>query len=159
MSRFPRKNGTTLASLHPLIPTTCAVCGTELPPGFPSIWTTTRQRVHESCLSLWMLSTQRTLHGGWVGQAVTMVLQSNGGSLCGACLALKLSQSLEDAHHVIAVATEFEGLERLPVTCGSCGRTTDALCVVPANPSAPAAPRRSRRRARARSRAAPDRPR
>jgi hypothetical protein len=48
---------------------------------------------------------------------------------------MALSLSLDQARAVVHVVDGRVGLRVLPVTCASCGRSTDALCVVPASPS------------------------
>jgi hypothetical protein len=44
---------------------------------------------------------------------------------------MALSTSLDHAREVMKVVDGVDGLRVLPVTCASCGRATDSLCVVP----------------------------
>ena len=52
--------------------------------------------------------------------------------MCASCLALTLRLSLEQVRDVMRSIDGTAELRVLPMTCGSCARAIDALCVVPA---------------------------
>ena len=59
------------------------------------------------------------------------VLARHEGRLCTACLAMEINVSLQQAREVVSRLTDGEGFAVLPVSCGRCGRQTEALCTVP----------------------------
>lgn len=122
---------TTLGEMRRKEPT-CAVCGLGFAPGEPIAWTVGRDRIHEACIDLARVAARgRAKFGPWKAPAVRVFLQRTGGRLCAACLAMSLGVSLGQAREVMQVVDGVDGLRVLPVTCASCGRPTDALCVVP----------------------------
>src|SRR5687768_12107915 len=58
--------------------------------GGPVAWTWLRRRIHEPCMPACLVSSRRPF-GPWVGQAVRLSLETNGGQVCTACLALGFS--------------------------------------------------------------------
>jgi hypothetical protein len=145
--RYGGRRGTTLAQVEKRQTSRCPVCHTDFASGVPTIWTSTRERIHERCLSLWMLSSRSHSFGAWVSKAIHVVLAPHDGRLCVACLALMLSLSLEDAQRLATAAVALPGLAILPAACGACGRDVGALCAVPSTTVEP--PRRRRRRTHA----------
>ena len=124
---------TTLGEMRRKDPT-CPVCGLGFTSGEPVAWTVGRDRIHESCIALARVAAPgRAKFGPWKAPAVRVFLQRTGGRLCASCLAMSLSLSLDQAREVMQVVDGIKGLRVLPVTCASCGRPTDALCVVPAS--------------------------
>jgi hypothetical protein len=122
---------TTLGEMKRKEPT-CAICGVGFRAGEPVAWTVGRDRIHESCIDLARVAAPgRAKFGPWKAPAVRVFLQRTGGRLCASCLAMALSLSLDQAREVMHVVDGVAGLRVLPVTCVSCGRPTDALCVVP----------------------------
>jgi hypothetical protein len=122
---------TTLGEMRRKEPT-CPVCGQGFPPGQPVAWTVGRDRIHESCIDRARVSAPgRAKFGPWKAPAVRSFLQRSGGRLCAACLAMALSVSLDQAREIMHIVRGVAGLRVLPVMCASCGRATDALCVVP----------------------------
>jgi hypothetical protein len=112
---------------------TCPVCGAAFTAGEPVAWSVGRERIHESCLDLARVAAPgRAKFGPWKAPSVRVFLLRMGGRLCPSCLAMALDLSLEQAREMIHVIDGVAGLRVLPVACASCGRTTDALCVVPA---------------------------
>ena len=133
MARRPRGPMTTLGEMRPGEPR-CAVCGLGFARGARVAWTVGRDRLHESCIDVARVAAPgRAKFGPWKAPAVRVFLQRVGGRLCAACLALALGLSLDQARAVIHVVDGREGLRLLPVGCGSCGRSTAALCVVSAS--------------------------
>jgi hypothetical protein len=122
---------TTLGEMRRKEPT-CTVCGLGFAIGEPVAWTVGRDRIHESCIDLARVAAPgRAKFGPWKAPAVRVFLQRTGGRLCASCLAMALSLSLDQARAVVRVVDGVAGLRVLPVTCASCGRAADALCVVP----------------------------
>ena len=122
---------TTLGEMKRKEPT-CAVCGLGFKVGEAVAWTVGRDRIHESCIELARVAAPgRAKFGPWKAPAVRVFLQRTGGRLCASCLAMALNLSLDQAREVMHVVDGVAGLRLLPVTCASCGRPTDALCVVP----------------------------
>lgn len=122
---------TTLGEMRRKSPT-CAVCGLGFTSGEPVAWTVGRDRIHEACIDLARVSAPgRAKFGPWKAPAVRMLLQRTGGRLCASCLAMALSLSLDQARNAMQVVDGVAGLRLLPVTCASCGRASEALCVVP----------------------------
>jgi hypothetical protein len=122
---------TTLGEMRRKEPT-CYVCGLAFKAGEAVAWTVGRDRIHESCIDLARVAAPgRAKFGPWKAPAVRVFLQRTGGRLCASCLALALSLSLDQARDVMQVVDGVAGLRVLPVTCASCGRSTDSLCVVP----------------------------
>src|SRR6059036_3145706 len=66
-----------------------------------------------------------------VAPAMRSVLSRHDGRLCTACLAMEINVSLQQARDVVSRLGTGEGFAVLPVSCGRCGRQTDALCTVP----------------------------
>jgi hypothetical protein len=94
-------------------------------------WTWSRQRIHDACMPAWVLANRgRRPLGPWVAPVIGPLLQRHGGRLCDACLALALSVSLNEAKQVVAVTAPVPGFRILPVQCHSCGRPSEALCVM-----------------------------
>ena len=110
---------------------TCAVCRKELRAGEPVAWGLANQRLHERCLDGLRASRLRpsdrphSLASGLRG-----ILARHEGRLCGACLALEIGVSLEQARDVMRRLEPADGLAVLPVVCGMCGRETDVICSV-----------------------------
>jgi hypothetical protein len=131
MPRY-RRSTTTLGGMAKPPAGACCMCG-KLPEKNDAMgWTWSRQRIHDRCMPIWMLTNRgRRAFGPWVASAVEVVLERNGGRLCDPCLALALSLSLEEARLVIAATTHVPGFHILPVECHSCGRSSEALCLVP----------------------------
>jgi hypothetical protein len=122
---------TTLGEMRRKDPT-CAICGVGFAPGEPVAWTVGRDRIHEACIDVARVAAPgRAKFGPWKAPAVRVFLQRKGDRLCMACLAMALNVSLEQARDVMRIVDGVAGLRILPVTCGSCGRSTDALCAVP----------------------------
>jgi hypothetical protein len=131
MARRPRGPVTTLGEMRRKDPT-CPVCGIGFNVGEPVAWTVGRDRIHEACIDLARVAAPgRAKFGPWKAPAVRVFLQRTGGRLCASCLAMALSLSLDQAREVMQVVDGVAGLRLLPVTCASCLRATDALCVVP----------------------------
>jgi hypothetical protein len=125
---------TTLGEMRRREPT-CTVCGVGFTAGEPVAWTVGRDRLHEACLDLARVAAPgRAKFGPWKAPAVRVFLQRTGGRLCASCLAMALGLSLSQARDVIHIVDGLAGLRVLPVTCASCGRPTDALCVAPVLP-------------------------
>lgn len=111
---------------------TCHVCGLGCGDGEPVAWSVGRERIHESCVDLARWATPDTArYRSWKAPAVRQFLQRSGGPLCAACLAMALRISLNEVREVIRRVDAAAGLQVLLVTCGSCTRVIDALCVVP----------------------------
>ena len=131
MPRYPRGLATSLGGMPKPPAGSCCVCGE--PPAETEVmeWTWSRQRVHDRCLPIWILANRgrRTL-GAWIAPALELLLNRHGGRLCDSCLALGLSLSLAEAKQVVTVAASVPGFRVLPVECYSCGRPTEALCLV-----------------------------
>jgi hypothetical protein len=107
------------------------VCGIDCGDGEPVAWSVGRERIHESCIDLARWATPHTTrYQLWKAPAVRQFLQRTGGPLCAACLAMALKISLDEVREVMRGVDAAAGLQVLSVTCGSCTRATDALCVV-----------------------------
>jgi hypothetical protein len=131
MARRPRGPVTTLGDMRRKDPT-CPVCGIGFNVGEPVAWTVGRDRIHEACIDLARVAAPgRAKFGRWKAPAVRVFLQRTGGRLCASCLAMALSLSLDQAREIMQLVDGVAGLRLLPVTCASCLRATDALCVVP----------------------------
>ena len=111
---------------------TCPVCGICCGDGEPVAWGVGRARIHEWCIDLARWATPDTRRSrSWKAPAVRQFLQRSGSPLCAACLAMALRVSLDEVHEVMRGVDAAAGLQVLPVTCGSCARAVNALCVVP----------------------------
>ena len=111
---------------------TCTACRRELRPGEPLAWGLAHERLHERCLDGLRASRLRpTERPQRVAPAMRGVLARHEGRLCTACLAMEISVSLQQARDVVARLIPSEGFAVLPVSCGRCGRQTDALCTIP----------------------------
>lgn len=127
---------TTLGEMKRRQPT-CPVCGLRLAAGEPVAWTVGRDRIHERCLDFARVAAPgRAKFGPWKAPAVRTFLQRTGSRLCASCMALALGLSLDQAREIMHVVDGVAGLRMLPVTCASCGRATDSLCVVPVSAQA-----------------------
>lgn len=131
MARPPHRRKSSLGEMpHRRLP--CTVCGIGCGNGEPVAWSVGRGRIHESCIDVARWATgAATQYRSWKAPAMRQFLQRTGGPLCAACLAMALRISLEEAREVIRRVDGAAGLQVLPVTCGSCTRAIDALCVVP----------------------------
>jgi hypothetical protein len=102
-------------------------------------WTIGRERMHESCIDLSRSAgLEGTKHGSWKSPTVRLVLQRAGGQLCASCLAMTLRLSLDEVREVMHSIDGVAGLRILPMTCGSCARAIDGLCIVPVSDEAAA---------------------
>jgi len=111
---------------------TCTVCHHELRAGEPLAWGLAHERLHERCLDGLRASRLRPKERPQrVAPAMRGVLARHEGRLCMACLAMEINVSLQQAREVVGRIANSEGFAVLPVTCGRCGRQTDALCSVP----------------------------
>ena len=111
---------------------TCTVCRKELRPGEPLAWGLAHERLHERCLDGLRAARLRPKDRVQrVAPAMRIVLARHGGRLCPACLAMEINVSLQQARDVVARLVPGDGFAVLPVSCGLCGRQTDALCVIP----------------------------
>ena len=110
---------------------TCGVCRQELRPGEPLAWGLAHERLHERCLDGLRASRLRPKERPQrVAPAMRSVLSRHDGRLCTACLAMEINVSLQQAREVVARIGTGEGFAVLPVSCGRCGRETDALCTI-----------------------------
>ena len=110
----------------------CGVCRQELQAGEPLAWGLAHERLHERCLDGLRASRLRPKERPQrVAPAMRGVLARHEGRLCMACLAMEINVSLQQAREVVARIATSEGFAVLPVSCGLCGRQTDALCTVP----------------------------
>ena len=110
----------------------CVVCRQELHGGEPLAWGLAHERLHERCLDGLRASRLRPKERPQrVAPAMRGVLARHEGRLCMACLAMEINVSLQQAREVVARIATSEGFAVLPVSCGRCGRQTDALCTVP----------------------------
>jgi len=110
----------------------CTVCRHELRAGEPLAWGLAHERLHERCLDGLRASRLRPKDRPQrVAPAMRSVLSRHDGRLCTACLAMEINISLQQAREVVAHLNTGEGFAVLPVSCGCCGRQTDALCSVP----------------------------
>jgi hypothetical protein len=110
----------------------CAVCRQTLRAGEPLAWGLAHERLHERCLDGLRASRLRPKERPQrVAPAMRGVLARHEGRLCMACLAMEINVSLQQAREVVARIATSEGFAVLPVSCGRCGRQTDALCTVP----------------------------
>ena len=111
---------------------TCAVCRQGLRAGEPLAWGLAHERLHERCLDGLRASRLRPKERPQrVAPAMRSVLSRHDGRLCTACLAMEINVSLQQARDVVSRLGTGEGFAVLPVSCGRCGRQTDALCTVP----------------------------
>src|SRR5687767_12613483 len=118
---------------------TCPVCGIGCADGGPVAWSVGRERIHESCIDLARWAERETAgYASWKGPAVRKCLQRAGGPLCAGCLALALRVSLEEVREVMRGADGAVGLQVMVVSCDSCTRAIDALCVLPVSGRIPA---------------------
>lgn len=131
--RPARVRTTTLADVQSGTRTeTCAVCHQELRPGERLAWGLAHERLHERCLEGLRTARLRPKERPQrVAPAMRGVLARHEGRLCSACLAMEINVSLQQARDVVARIGGSEGFAVLPVSCGRCGRQTDALCIVP----------------------------
>jgi hypothetical protein len=113
----------------PHMPPTCRVCGLDCTRGEPVAWSIGRDRIHESCIDLALVSTPGGTMCSTAKAAVRVFVLRTGGRLCASCLAMALRISLDDMRDAVHVMDGVAGLRVLPVTCRSCGRAIDALCV------------------------------
>jgi hypothetical protein len=110
----------------------CVVCRQELHGGEPLAWGLAHERLHERCLDGLRASRLRPKERPQrVAPAMRGVLARHEGRLCMACLAMEINVSLQQARDVVARIATSEGFAVLPVSCGRCGRQTDALCTIP----------------------------
>jgi hypothetical protein len=87
-------------------------------------------------MPIWAFADRgRRALGDWIAEPVRLLLNRHQGRLCAACLALRLSLSLEEARQVVEITGSLPGFRTLPVTCGTCGRSTMSLCTVPTAPT------------------------
>jgi hypothetical protein len=94
-------------------------------------WGLANQRLHEQCLDGLRASRVRPSDRPQsVAAGLRGVLARHEGRLCGACLALQIGVSLQQARDVMQRVTPGEGLAVLPVACGMCGRETDVVCMI-----------------------------
>jgi hypothetical protein len=108
------------------------VCRQELRAGEPLAWGLAHERLHERCLDGLRASRLRPKERPQrVAPAMRSVLSRHDGRLCTACLAMEINVSLQQAREVVSRLGTGEGFAVLPVSCGRCGRQTDALCTVP----------------------------
>jgi hypothetical protein len=131
--RPARVRTTTLADVQSGTRTeTCTVCRQELRAGEPLAWGLAHERLHERCLDGLRASRLRPKERPQrVAPAMHSVLARHEGRLCTACLAMEINVSLQQAREVVSRLTTGEGFAVLPVSCGRCGRQTEALCTVP----------------------------
>jgi len=131
--RPARLRTTTLADVQSGTRTeACAVCRQELRAGEPLAWGLAHERLHERCLDGLRASRLRPKERPQrVAPAMRGVLAQHEGRLCTACLAMEMNVSLQQAREVVARIATSEGFAVLPVSCGRCGRQTDALCIAP----------------------------
>ena len=129
---MPRRRGrpTTVAQAAKPSAAACDVCGQTIKAGEPVAWTWARRRIHEPCMPAWLVSSRRPF-GPWVAQAVRLSLDANGGQLCTACLALGFSLNLEESRELATICAGLPGFRVLPVSCDTCRRVGDVLCIVP----------------------------
>ena len=120
---------TNLAEAHKPSAAACHVCGHMIKLGQPVAWTWPRRRIHESCMPAWLVSSRRPL-GSWVAEAVGSHLQANGGQLCAGCLALGFGLNLEDGRQLVTICAALSGFRMLSVSCDTCGRVGETLCIV-----------------------------
>lgn len=107
------------------------MCRKELRRGERLAWGLANERLHEACLDGLRASRLRPRERVQrVAPAMRSVLARHEGRLCPACLAMEIGVSLEQAREVVARLVPGEGFAVLPVTCGRCGRQTDALCTI-----------------------------
>ena len=122
--------GVTLGEVKPRA-NSCAACHAPLGPEEPIAWTWGRQRIHETCMPIWVFADRgRRALGDWIAEPVRLFLDRHQGRLCASCLALGLSLSLEEARQVVEITGRLPGFRMLPVMCETCARSTMSLCTV-----------------------------
>lgn len=131
MARAPRGRKGSLGEMPHKRPT-CPVCGIGCADGEPVAWSVGRERIHEACIDAARWATpERDKYGLSKAPIVRRFLQRASAPLCAGCLAMALRVSLDEVREVMRGVDAAAGLQVLVVTCGSCTRAIDALCVVP----------------------------
>lgn len=105
----------------------CVVCQKRLTIRARVAWTVGRGRLHEECLPNVHLAAAGARLRCTPVRMLPALLQRMGLRACGACLALRLGVSLQDARDLMQRADGAPGLKLVQMRCGSCGRHVDTL--------------------------------
>lgn len=91
------------------------------------VWTVGRGRLHEECLANVRLSAAGERLRADPARGLPALLQRMGMRACGACLALSLGVSLQDARDLMQRVDGANGLKVVQMPCASCGRHVPIL--------------------------------